>query len=461
MGSILRPRTVGVAGLGFLLVVAACGSDNSGGSAATTAAATTAAATTAAATTTAASTASTTAGGATTTGGAGGAAIKIGVAVPDYSVFEQQAKQFGVGDPQEQAAAILDGWKKNGQVPVNGHDVQFVYRKFNVIKDDEKLAACTAFAQDDKVVAVIGSRDFGTGAQCLSQRFNIPVIDVNAVPTSQYQAAGKGYFTLRPDQNLFFTQYIDWADKNGYLKDKKIGAAFTDDVKEAYDAAKAELQKKGYQLTSEFSVSGAGVGSDQDALAAQKFQADGVDLILPFVGGSDEIQMLGAAAKQNYAPKVVDLENSEHTTDVAAALFPASIYEGTPAITTARVGELATNKKLVDAAETCIANYERFSGKKIDRVAPETSGEFTNILITCDVANLMLAAIKNAGATVDAASIVKGFESISNMSLASAGNATFTSTDHWGVHEYRSIQFSEACKCWQTTGDFQKFTVAG
>ena len=351
---------------------------------------------------------------------------------------------------------MLDGWKKSGAVPVNGHDIEFVYRKYSVIVDDEKLAACTGFAQEDKVVAVIGGRDFGVGAQCLSQRFNIPVIDVNSVPSSVFTTNGPSYFTLRTDQDVLFKQFIDWADAGGYLKDKKIGVAFEDDNSEAYKVAKAELTAKGYTVASEIQTTGAGIGSDQDTVAAQKFQTDKADVLLLFVGGSSEINILGAAKGQGYTPKVLDLDVSEHTTDVLAGILPPEIYADTYAMSGSREGDLGRDKKLGTEGEGCLSNYESFSGKTIPRTSPEPSGEFTNILITCDVANLMLKAIGNAGAKVDGPAIIKGFEGISDMAMASTGNVTFTATDHWGVHEYRTIKFSEDCHCWVAQNDFAK-----
>lgn len=352
---------------------------------------------------------------------------------------------------------MLDGWKSSGAVPVNGHDIQFVYRKYSVIVDDEKLAACTGFAQEDKVVAVIGGRDFGVGAQCLAQRFNIPTIDVNSVPTSVFTTNGKAYFTLRSDQDVLFKQFIDWADAGGYLKGKKIGVAFSDDNTEAYNVAKAELTAKGYTVASEIQTTGAGVGSDQDTVAAQKFQTDKADLLLLFVGGSSVINILSAANGQGYTPKVLDLDVSEHTTDVLAGILPAPIYGDTLAMTGSREGDLGRDKKLSTEGEKCLSNYESFSGKSIPRTSPEASGEFTNILITCDVANLMLKAIGNAGATIDGPAIIKGFEGISDMAMASTGNVTFSASDHWGVHEYRTIKFSEDCHCWVAQDDFKKF----
>ena len=62
-----------------------------------------------------------------------------------------------------------------------------------------------------------------------------------------------------------------------------------------------------------------------------------------------------------------------------------------PALASVRAGDLSVG--LSPEAEECLANYEEFSGKTIPRTTPEQSGEYTNVLITCDLANLMVEAL--------------------------------------------------------------------
>jgi hypothetical protein len=380
--------------------------------------------------------------------------ITIGVAVPDLSAFVKFSKSFGVGNPQTQAASVLAAWKANGSVPVNGAPITFVYKSYNIIDPAAELAVCKTFAQTDHVFAVIGGQSFETGASCLTKQFHIPTVDLDAVPTSVMAAGAPDYFTLQTDQNIFYKNYIDWAVKKGLFKGQKLGMFIDQSVEESANVAKAELSKLGYKLTSTVTASGAGVGGSADTLAMQKFKAAGVTMLIPFVGGSDEINALGYAAKQGYNIKVADLETSEHTSDVAAGEFPASLYNGTYALTMSRVGEAAAGIAPGAPETTCLNDYNTFAGTNLKRIFPETSGEYGNLMDTCDMANIVLKGLQNAGPNPTAASFIAGLEKIQNMAIAGGGNVSFSSTDHWGIHQVRTVQWTTKCHCWTAQGAF-------
>lgn len=380
--------------------------------------------------------------------------ITIGVAVPDLSAFTKFSKAFGVGDPQAQAAAMLAQWKSNGSVPVNGHPVKFVYKSYSIVDDAAKTAVCKTFAQDDHVFAVIGGQSFETGAQCLTGQYHIPVVDLDSAPASSYQQGAPDYFTLNPSQTVLFKDYIDWAANAGYFRGQKLGLYADQDAQESVSVAKAELQKLGYKLTSTVTANGAGVGSSSDQLAMQKFKAAGVTMLIPMMGGSSEINSLGYAAKQGYNIKIVDLDFSNHVTDVAAGAFPANLYNNTPAITFTQVGSKAAGMPETAEQKACIDNYNTFKGAKIQPQSPDPSGEFQNLLWTCDLANIVLKGLQNAGNNLTAATFIAGLEQIQNMPSAGGGEVSFSSTDHWGVHQLRAVEWTAKCHCWTAKGNW-------
>jgi hypothetical protein len=259
---------------------------------------------------------------------------------------------------------------------------------------------------------------------------------------------------------VLYTNYIEWAVKKGLFKNQKLGMFVDQEVEAAADAAKAELSKLGYKLTSEVTASGAGVGGSADTLAMQKFKAAGVTMMIPFVGGSDEINALGYAAKQGYNIKVADLETSEHTTDVAAGEFPSTLYNGTYALAMSRVGEAAAGMPAAAPESTCLSDYNTFAGANLKRIFPETSGEYGNLMFTCDMANLVLKGLQNAGPNPTAASFIAGLEKIQNMQMASGGNVSFSSTDHWGIHQVRTVQWTTKCHCWTAQGPYFAVSTA-
>src|SRR3954447_6401208 len=218
----------------------------------------------------------------TASSGSGGGAVsqtlKIGFAWSDVSAFEQVNPAFGTGDPEEQILAVLDGLHSSGVLPMNGVDVEFVTAGVSAIDGDAQVATCQQFGQDDQVFAVLSGRDFTSGAECVASRFNTPVISVNQAPADLYAQAGPDFFTVKPDETTIATSFAAWALANGYLDGKKVGIYWETTSKPAVDAMKQALTDGGVQIVSEVESNGQGVGAEQDAIAAQKFQADGVDM---------------------------------------------------------------------------------------------------------------------------------------------------------------------------------------
>ena len=87
-------------------------------------------------------------------------------------------------------------------------------------------------------------------------------------------------------------------------------------------AAVDELRRLGHDVRTFIDSDGVGVGSEHDESAPARFAADGVDLLLGFVGGSSWINTLRAAQGIGYRPHLLDLETGEHTNDVTARRFP-------------------------------------------------------------------------------------------------------------------------------------------
>jgi ABC-type branched-subunit amino acid transport system substrate-binding protein len=351
--------------------------------------------------------------------------------------------------------AVLAAAQKAGTATINGRPVQFIYHSYSLIDDSAAQTLCNKFAQDDKVFAVLAGINFTQGSECLAQRFHIPVIDATGNATSVYQQSGPDYFSLGPDQDVFFKAFVDWADANGYLKGKKIGVMYdSGEVGEASKAGMDELAAKGYTIAVKVDTGGAGVGSSASQVAVQKFQAGNVDLVIPFAGGSTEIETLSYADKQHYKPTVLDLDTFDHAEDVAAGAEPASIYNGTLALTYIRDGEPKAGMTLPDQAQTCLTNYNTFSGKTLSANQPWASGEVGNTLLSCDLAAVLFQGLKAAASPLTAASFVSGVEGISNLAASYGGTISFSPTAHWGYHQVRTVKFDSSCPCWVAQGSF-------
>ena len=382
--------------------------------------------------------------------------LRIGVAYPDLEAFAQLNPAFSIGDPEAQAQAVLDRWRRDGLLPVQGHDIELVFRSYNVISDDDKLAACTGFAQDDDVFAVISGRQFTEGAECLATRFDIPVIDVNSAPLGLYQRAAPWFFTLRPDHTTMLTSFAEWADGTGVLDGASLGLFWERQLEEAVVAMKARLTELGHPVVGEVVADGEGIGSPQDQIAAPRLQEDGADTIALLVGGTSVLNVTSFADRQGYDPTWLSLDYDEQTTDVAAGAILESQSEGIRAMTATRIGEAGAGRELPAVTEECVDGYERFSGADLEVDGPE-SGEYSNVLVTCDLTALLLEGLRTAELPLSQESFVAALEGIEAMEMASVSDLTFSADDHAGADGFRTIEWDNSCPCWTPVDDFTSY----
>ena len=382
--------------------------------------------------------------------------ITVGLAYPDISAFATLNKKFDIGDPEQQAAAVLDGWRRNGLLPVNGTEIELVFRKYSIIGSSDKLGVCTGFAQDDDVFAVVSGRDFTVGAECLASRFDIPTIDLMGASPSVYDRAPR-LFTIRPNEAEVLRAYVQWADSLGLFDDATVGVFWDTRSEEAVDVFKEAMAEAGHSIAVEVASDGEGIGSPQDQISVERFAAAGVDAAVLLVGTSSVSNFMHFAESQNYRPAYRSMEWASHIGDVSSGSLPQEQYDGTLAMTVSRVGEIAAGMPPSAETEACISNYERFSGTDIARSSPETA-EWAQILYTCDLMSVLLAGLQGAGDDLSRESLVSALEGLEDFPLAAWGNLTLGPGDHSGAQQFRTVEWSADCLCWTARTDMVGFS---
>ena len=378
--------------------------------------------------------------------------VRIGVAYPDLAAFAVLNEEFGIGDPEAQALAVVDGWAREGLLPAD-IGVELVFGKYNILSDHEKVGVCTAFAQDYDVFAAVSSVNFTIGAECLATRFQIPIIDTDGAPPSLYQRGAPWLFTLRTDHAKHLRSYAQWGADSGLFDGATVGLYYETDLDEGVEEMREQFAAAGFEIASETATTGEGVGAAEDPIAVQRFIADGVDVVLPLVGGTSIAGVIGFSESQGYRPRYLSTDYGEHTADVQAKTLPPEQYDGVLAMTMKRAGEIAAGM-VNEEAETCLSNYERYSGEDIERRAPET-GEYASILRTCDLLSLVLSGLHGAAGDLTKENFVAALESLGDFIPAGVGPGTFGPSDHSLVDYYRAIQWDAGCPCWTAVSDFK------
>src|SRR5205823_5207335 len=65
--------------------------------------------------------------------------IKLGIACIDLSALKN-IPQYDAGDQKKQFESVLEGWRRAGQVPVNGRNIELYFRCFNVLSPEDQRA---------------------------------------------------------------------------------------------------------------------------------------------------------------------------------------------------------------------------------------------------------------------------------------------------------------------------------
>ena len=297
--------------------------------------------------------------------------VRIGVAFPDLEAFAVLNPEFGIGDPEAQALAVVDQWVREGLLP-EGIGVELVFGKYNIISDSAKLGVCTAFAQDSDVFAAVSSVSFTVGAECLATRFQIPVIDADGAPPSLYQRGAPWFFTLRADHAKHLRSYAQWAIDNG-LFNNRVGMYYETRLDEGVEAMRELVAAAGLEITSETATSGEGVGSPEDPIAVQRFIVDGVEVVLPLVGGSSLAGVLGFSESQGFRPVYLSTDYGEQTADVQAKTLPAEQFDGAMAVTMKRAGEIAAGM-VNEEAEACLIQLRAVLRHRHRAAGPRVGG---------------------------------------------------------------------------------------
>jgi hypothetical protein len=401
--------------------------------------------------------------------GAGGSArgvtnttIKIGVAYSDLTALRALGPEYDNGDVPKQWDALLDGWHKSGALPVNGRDIQFVYRSYNVLNLADQRAACSSLIQDSGSFAVVGVAYFAVGSDCVARQYHTPMLTSDGPGADVYQLGWPYLFSIDESADRTLANMLLWADSRGALRGKKIGIYYAEDGLEPQlvdRAVRPTLARLGYKLAAEATTSANDTnGGPEDAVAVQRFRAANVDLAILLTSKTGFLQ---AANAQAYRPTFIDSDYLYGTSDVTTSTYPASEWNGTYAITSTHRGEPAAGVALNQAQEACLQNYERYSHTSIAR--PGKTGHeaavFAYILTACDEGNLLLDAIRAAGPNLNAASLVNALEGVHNRSLLRYSAISFSPTRHDGVDLGRTLLWQSQCTCYVAQGDFAPLPV--
>lgn len=297
--------------------------------------------------------------------------IKIGIPLVDFNAIKDFV-DFTFGDTEAISKVFVDNINKNGGI--NGRKLIPVYKKYPPIPGGkpDPLSLCTAFAEDDKVFAVLGVFiDFtGQGQLCLTKEHH--VIHIGHELDQPWIDASPGGLMLTPDatKETVAAALVNLLSSTGRLKGKTVAVVGDKNNESRVNKVIVPALKKAKAKLGSTAILTI-TGTDTTAAQAQvdsfveKWKSEGVDMV--FLAGNN------VSAKQFAESIKAGMPNAQLVTDTDTSLEQAkgeqdsgkkpNPYEGMISGTGLTPSERWANKSPI--LQQCVNVYEKATGTTV------------------------------------------------------------------------------------------------
>jgi ABC-type branched-subunit amino acid transport system substrate-binding protein len=311
---------------------------------------------------------------ATSSGGTQGVtkdSIKVGIALIDWSAIKDFV-DYTFGDTQKIAQAFVDYINSNGGI--DGRKIVPVYKKYPPIPGGkpDPLSLCTAWAEDDKVFAVLGVFiDFsGQGQLCLTKEHK--VVHIGHELDQPWIDASPGGLLLTPDATKqgVAVALVNLLNSTGRLKGKTVAVLGDKNNAESVKNVTVPALKKAKAKLGSTAILTI-TGTDTTAAQAQldsfieKWKSEGVNTVL--MSGNDVSSKQFAETIKAAMPKVQLATDADTTLgqaqDEQKAGKKPNPYEGLLSATGLTPTERWANKGPL--LQQCVDIYQKAAGTTV------------------------------------------------------------------------------------------------
>lgn len=376
--------------------------------------------------------------------------VKIGVAIPDVSVFEQINPAYAAGPQEKYYEALLEHWADEGKATIAGRRVELVTRTYPSTDENAKRAACVGLVEEEKVMAVLAPGNFATALDCVAKEHRVPVITTDFVDDDTLAANAPYLFSLHLTGDNLMRNFARWAVEEGLLDGKRIGVYYSKQgakPDQYFNVLKAELEEAGHELAEVVTTTNP-LGGPDDNLAVQRLKAAGADVVILNVSIASRLGFWNFADSQGYKPTYIDSDYIWNTDDSVSVPALASQFDGTLGFTAYTNGASGA-KEYPEPLRTCLDVGARAAGRPIN----ENYNEWRYLTSACDLVHTLMLALEHAGEGLDASSFIEGVEAIHEVPMARHELVDFSSDRHEGSATYRTVQWTASCTCWMPAGD--------
>jgi hypothetical protein len=301
--------------------------------------------------------------------------------------------------------------------PINGRKVNVISIPWDPIDPTSFDKVCTQATQDNKPFVVVNGTGYQSSAiPCIAVDNKTPFVIGDEVSQTLSKAAGKNLVTMRePTEVNAATAAAIYTKEKIIPKTAKIGIVSNNqpEIKAAGDKLEAVLKKKGYNVVAKPEINGLSANTGTifqgASAAADTLKAAGADTAIQMQSLTSVKPFFTQAEKIGATFKYYGLDiqgNGCRTSGSATHQLPKSA-EGMLCVTAedfATLPDLSGVKKDTPTEAKCRAEYEKFTGLKTTP-GMYSGGDVINGVTyendfptnECNLANILLPAIKKAG----------------------------------------------------------------
>ncbi len=394
--------------------------------------------------------------------------VKVGIALIDFSAIKDFV-DYTFGDTQAIAQTFVDYINKNGGV--DGRKIIPVFKKYPPIPGGkpDPLSLCTAWAEDDKVFAVLGVFiDFsGQGQLCLTKEHK--VIHIGHELDQPWIDAAPGGLLLTPDATKqgVSEELVNLLGSTGRLKGKTV--AVMGDKNNADSVAKVTvpaLKKAGAKTgsTAILTITGTDTTAAQAQLDSfiEKWKSEGVNMV--FLSGNDASSKQFAETIKASMPKVQLVTDTDTTLaqaqDEQKAGKNPNPYEGLLSGTGLTPTERWANKSPL--LQQCVDVYEKATGTTVPgpddrKVNGDGKQVYTDQAVTdaCGELFMFRDIAKKVGPNLTTANWQKTVDKLGPIALVPDKFASLCKGKYAAEDSFRLVSYDSSLG---TNGDWKKVT---
>jgi len=321
--------------------------------------------------------------------------VKIGIVYPDYASLAQYGLNINQGSFPDAYGALIA--KINASGGVDGRKIVPVYGEYSLLSPAAATQTCVQLTADDSVFAVLGTFESDAEALCYAQTHKTAVIG-SSLSNADYAQAQAPWFAVDHGSDDAASA-IGVLAADGRLAGKKVAViALQQDEVSMNSSAIPALKASGITPVATAvitaSVSDATALGGQVAVAVQKFQASGANVVIIVGGLATEYPPI--EAHTTFRPQLMFTSATDATAGTVSSKPDPAVYKNALAADVSTNFNDPANLACIQTVQTA---YPSLKGKLVNPLSVKAGAPTlaTSVDDACTELGLFTAIADKAG----------------------------------------------------------------